>query len=204
MPLEATDRATAVTSTAQASTAERRTIESVKGTERVLEVLKVLGEEDERQAAHSAAWRRPESSVSDTAPRTAVPNLLLLGLDDGAYLLKAILSVRATELEQGLLLMPFDAAVALLGRLLKLLPISPHAELTVRCALLVIKVYDRQIRTHRSILQTLHLLDQALANRMDWEQLLVGYNLAALHGHARSGAWGGTGRRTRQRVSGER
>ena len=50
----------------------------------------------------------------------------LLGLDEGSYLLKALSSVRATELEQALLLLPFHVASDLLTRLLALLP--PHAD----------------------------------------------------------------------------
>ena len=62
-----------------------------------------------------------------------VPNLMLLNLDEGAYLLKALSSVRAAELDQALLLLPFDAVRKLLQRLLPLLAAAPHAELMARC-----------------------------------------------------------------------
>ena len=66
--------------------------------------------------------------------------MLLLGLSEGAYLLKALAQVRAAELEQALLLLPYSAACELLERLLPLLEEAPPAELMTRCVLFVLKV----------------------------------------------------------------
>ena len=94
----------------------------------VLEALKVLAEEEERRAEFDEALARwqarppvsaatttgvppagmaaPPASVHTEATATKapvlVPNMLMLGLDDGAYLLKALSSVRAPLTEPAL------------------------------------------------------------------------------------------------------
>ena len=179
-----------------ASLTGKRTIESVKGAERVLEALKTLAEEAERVAEFEAAhakWlaRQPQGQLAgDGAAGGAaeavgkepllVPNMLLLGLDDGAYLLKALSSVRATELEQALLLLPFDATTSLLRRLLPLVPSAAPIELMAKCILFLIRVHHKQIVASRALLPLVHELDATLKARLAKEQHVVGYNLAAM------------------------
>ena len=81
--------------------------------------------------APQRAGRRRRRSWQRLRPRHERPpvlalNMLLLGLDEGAYLLKAISSVRSTELEQAMLLLPFESACALLERLLPLAKRPAH------------------------------------------------------------------------------
>jgi len=184
----------------EAGIAGRRTIESVKGAERVLEALKVLTEEEERLAEYDkdlASWRARQerakggrgsmgvgvaepAGAADAKMPVLVPNMLLLGMDQGSYLLKALSSVRTTELEQALLLLPFESARLLLQRLLPLLPSQPPIELMSRCTLFLLKVHHKQIIGSRQLLTLLHELDNALRSRLAAEQATVGYNLAAM------------------------
>ena len=191
----------------EATNAGRRTIESVKGAERVLEALKTLSEEAERQEEYRAAkeaWEQKRDRMQRAAaeaakvggaaaasakaaaeeaaakPPVLVPNMLLLGLDEGGYLLKALSSVRSTELEQALLLLPFESARDLLTRLLPLLPRAPPAELMARCSLFLLKVHHKQIVATRNMRPLLHKFDDALRTRLTVEQGALGYNLAAM------------------------
>jgi U3 small nucleolar RNA-associated protein 12 len=127
---------------ADAAAAGRRTLETVKGAERILEALRVLDDEADRVAEHVQAVELNEARGK--APPVLVPNMLLLGLDAGGYLLKALTSVRAAELEQALLLLPFDAVRRLLERLLPLLPTAPHIELLARSILYTLRVHHTQ------------------------------------------------------------
>ena len=156
---------------AEAAGAGRRSIESVKGAERVLEALRVLREEAGRRDEHVQALRQWESRGAAAAAlggstelaqgpgkRPAlVTNLLLLGLSEGAYLLKALGLVRAAELEQALLLLPYGAACELLQRLLPLLEEAPPAELMTRCVLFVLKVLTLTLTLTLALTLTLTL-----------------------------------------------
>lgn len=172
--------------------AGRRNIESVKGAEVVLEALKTLSEEAGRKEDHAKAmqlWaarqqQQPHAAggteKSATKPPTLVPNMLLLGLDEGAYLLRALSSVRSTELEQALLLLPFNAASSLLTRLLPLVSSAPPAELMARSMLFLLRVHHKQLMASHGLLRCLHELDGALRLRLAAEQAAVGFNLAAM------------------------
>ena len=101
------DQATGTGGVGETAMAGRRTIDSVKGAERVLEALKVLAEESERRDEHTAAktaWHAqqlqlpaPSDGRAAAEPPVLVPNMLLLGLDERSYLIRALASVRATE-----------------------------------------------------------------------------------------------------------
>ena len=166
----------------------------------MLEALKVLSEEGERRAEHAEAmkaWsakqrRHPLArgggdedgddggEGGESRPPVLVPNLLMLGLSEEAYLLKALSSVRATELEQALLLLPFESARALLDRLLPMVPHAPPAELLGRCVLFLVKMHHKQLLVNRAVLGTLDELERTLAERLASEQRLLGYNAAAM------------------------
>lgn len=109
-----------------------------------------------------------------------VPNMLLLGMDEMTYLMKALVSVRAAVLEQTLLLIPFPAALCLLEKLLPLVPVAPQTELVTKCVLFLLKVHQQQVVTNGSLLRLLNALDRALAIRLSAEHAIVGFNLAAM------------------------
>ena len=88
--------------------------------------------------------------------------------------------MRSTELEQALLLLPFDAARTLLSRILPLLPEAAPIELLARCTLFLIKVHHKQIVASRGLQELLQALEAALHQRLAAEQAVVGYNLAAM------------------------
>jgi U3 small nucleolar RNA-associated protein 12 len=168
---------------AEAAAAGRRTMETVKGAERVLEALKTLTEESERVAEYEnahAKWTARGAAGEGSKQPVLVPNMLLLGLDQGAYLLKALSSVRATELEQALLLLPFDAAKALLTRLLPLVPRAPPVELMAKVILFLLRVHHKQIVGSAGLLTMLNALDTSLRSRLAQEHGVIGYNLAAM------------------------
>ena len=106
--------------------------------------------------------------------------MLLLGLDEGGYLLKALSSVRSTELEQALLLLPFGSARALLQRLLPLLPSAAPIELLARCVLFLLRVHHKQVVGAAALLPLLHEVNAALSARLATEHSRIGYNLAAM------------------------
>uniref|UniRef100_A0A7S0P2Q4 Small-subunit processome Utp12 domain-containing protein n=1 Tax=Calcidiscus leptoporus TaxID=127549 RepID=A0A7S0P2Q4_9EUKA len=172
---------------AEGTHAGRRTLESVKGAERVLEALRVLDDEDERRAEHALALQRWEEASARTSDAKSlskqpvlVPNLLLLGLSPGDYLLKALSGVRTAELDQALMLLPFDAVRRLLTRLLPLVDSAPPIELMARCVLFLLRVHYKQVLANHSLLQLLHPLESKLRTRVTRERDMLGFNMAAL------------------------
>ena len=172
----------------EATAAGKKTLDSVKGAERLLEALQTLAEDEERRKEFEQAvalWKKRADIAKATRAQppkrpVLVPNLLLLGLDEGGYLLKALSSIRAAEVEQALLLLPFESVNRLLTRLLPLIASAPYAELTTRCVLFVLKVHHKTIVANRSMVGLLQKLDVAVRGRVEKEQATIGYNLAAM------------------------
>jgi len=165
---------------AESGAAGRRTLESVKGAERVLEALTVLDDEAERAAEYRAALTRWQALPGERPEPVLVPNLLLLGLAPGAYLLRALGGVRPAELEQALLLLPFDSVRRLLARLLPLLEAEAPIELMARCVLYLLRVHHKPLVSNRSLIDLLHPIAAALQSRVARERAMLGYNVAAL------------------------
>ena len=164
--------------------AARKSILSLKGTERLLEALKTLADDDERTAEHAAAaaaWdARSERDREGTNRPVLVPNLLLLNLDHGAYLLKALTSIRAADLEPALILLPLDAVHQLLQRMRPLLDTAPQIELLAKATIFVLRVHHRAVVANRAMVGLLHEIKAALGARLAHEHSVVGYNVAAL------------------------
>ena len=78
-------------------------------------------------------------------PKHVPPNPLLLGLSPAAYVLRAVGNVKSAELEQALLVLPFTAALELLGYLVQWLRAGAQSEQCVRTATLLLRVHQSQL-----------------------------------------------------------
>lgn len=106
------------------TSAGRRTIESVSAADSIIDALDVAAHEQEKEqeyhatvkaaAAATGSSRKAAASAAAAAPKRPPPNPLMLGLSASAYVLRAVGSVRANDLEQALLLLPFGDALRLL------------------------------------------------------------------------------------------
>lgn len=97
-----------------AAPAGRKTLESVSGADALAEALDLAAGEVERLTAAAAeAVLARSKGGSGKAPKLP-PNPLMLGLSPSAYVLRSVQQVRANDLEQCLLLLPFTDALRLL------------------------------------------------------------------------------------------
>ena len=122
---------------------------------------------------------RSERDREGTNRPVLVPNLLL-NLDHGAYLLKALTSIRAADLEPALILLPLDAVHQLLQRMRPLLDTAPQIELLAKATIFVLRVHHRAVVANRAMVGLLHEIKAALGARLAHEHSVVGYNVAAL------------------------
>ena len=110
-----------------AAPAGRRTLETVGAADSIIDALDMAAHEEEKMAEAAAeaaqaeaaqAARQVDNPAAQALPPPPKPpqaNPALLGLEPGAYVRRALGAVRAGELEQALLLMPFADALRLLG-----------------------------------------------------------------------------------------
>ena len=136
-------------------------------------------DDDERTAEHAAAtaW---DARAGRPRGRTAglVPGLLLLNLDHGAYLLKALTSIRAADLGPRSSA-PLDASTSCCSGC-ALLDTAPQIELLAKATIFVLRVHHRAVVANRAMVGLLHEIKAALGARLAHEHSVVGYNVAAL------------------------
>ena len=150
--------------------AGKRTLETVSAADSIVEALDMAASEEERIKESQQAMRESEY----------VANPLLLGLSPSNYVLRAISRVRASDLEQALLLVPFMDALRLLDFCTSWLDQGANVELLARVSILLCRVHLQQLMATPSARATLFELRSLLQARLNEMKDTWGYNAAAL------------------------
>lgn len=201
-----------------AAPAGRRTIESVGAADSIVDALDVAANEERKAAEYRAAQdeaaaaaaaradadglpaagRRKRVAAARAAVKKPPSNPLMLGLAPGAYVLRCISGVRASDLEQALLLLPFADALRLMGYLSDWLGQGAHVELCCRAAALLLRLHHAQLVATPAARGALTALQARLRGAAQGLKDTLGFNVAALR-HLRraagdaAGADGGAG-----------
>lgn len=89
----------------------RKTLESLSAADSIVDALDMAANEVQKLKEFGAERAR------NPRAKAPAPNPLLLGLSPAAFVLKTLTGVKANDLEQALLLLPFTDALQLLGYL---------------------------------------------------------------------------------------
>jgi U3 small nucleolar RNA-associated protein 12 len=119
-----------------------------------------------------------------------VPNPLLLGLSPSNYVLRAIGRVRASDLEQALILVPFMDALRLLDFCTSWIKQGADVELLARVCILLCRVHLQQLMATPAARSTLFELRRLLQTQLNSIKDVWGYNAAALEFLKRSKSGG--------------
>ncbi|KAF6255140.1 WD40-repeat-containing domain protein [Scenedesmus sp. NREL 46B-D3] len=187
-----------------AAAAGRRTIESVSAADAIIDALDVAAHEADKDdeyarelraaqaAAAAAASSQPKKGSAQAAalPKRPPANPLMLGLAADAYVLRSVAAVRANDLEQALLLLPFNDALRLLqwvsgwlaqGSQRRLAGSDPQVvELSCRVATLLLRLHHSQLTATTSARQTLVDLHTRMRAAVQGLRDTLGFNIAAL------------------------
>ena len=141
-------------------------------------------EDDDDDAADAVVVNSASLSAygyNPSYPSGLPPNPLLMGQSPERYALSAIEKVRAADLEQAVLALPFSSALTLLDYLGGWLEAGEKTELTCRLASLIVRLHYVQLgATHRarSVLLRLRPLLRKRAKEL---RDLMGFNLAGMN-----------------------
>lgn len=122
----------------QSEAAVKRSVLSVSGGDRIMESL----ERADQELKEAAVFRKSEGSKG----KPKMSNPLLLGLEPAQYVLWVLRSVKSSELEQSLLVLPLSHMERLLYYLIVLLRSRRGVELCSRVAIFMIKTHQHQVR----------------------------------------------------------
>ncbi|CAL5229844.1 g13253 [Coccomyxa viridis] len=159
---------------ATAAPAGRKTLEVVSGAERIADALALVAAEAERVQAFE------EDPTAGKSGKGLQPNPLLLGLTPEQYMLKQLASVRASDLEQAFLILPFSDALRLLSYFCTWLERGAEVELVSRAATLLVRLHHAQLVATVAARAPLLELRRQLRRRTQQLKDRMGFNLAAL------------------------
>lgn len=159
---------TAVPGQKQQSLPSRKTVNSERGAELILECLDV-----------SKVFIEQLVSCADSAKTPELP-LQMQAYDCTTtedYLLETIKRIRTSDLEETLLLLPYSAVCEILKILPKLLANDYHVELVARLALCLIQAHHGPIVANKDLLPMLEATKKLTVNKISAMRDVIGFNL---------------------------
>lgn len=159
--------------------ASRRTGEAVRAGERLMDAIDLAWEEINKFA--EAEKGQKGSAAEKVAPQ---PNLLLLGRTPAGHVAHTLMSMKPTDVDEALLVQPFDYARRLLELLLKIIEDEKqqgfNIELMVKCCVHLVKAHFNQIVASQSLNLTLVHLKGKIRDRLHAYQEVLGTNMVRL------------------------
>lgn len=166
--------------------ASKPSLESVRGGELLMEALDLAEAELAlmKEAEERARALGIDVGVSDGkhggGKNKNKGNPLLLGLHPHAFMIRSLRSIKAPELEQALLVLPFHYVTRLIAMLLQLAKKGLDLELCCRSAVFLLRCHFQQITAARALLPEVAELQAVLRGAVGSYTNLLGTNLAGL------------------------
>jgi U3 small nucleolar RNA-associated protein 12 len=162
----------------EVSIAGRKTIESVKAAERIIEAIDIFREESAKMADHKARCAAAQRELPVPTPH---PILMAYGNPTPErYVLNVVKRVRSSELDESLLVMPFLYVIDFLSLLKHWLECGWEVELSCKCLFFLLKVHHKQIVANRSMVTCLEDMRGVVSKQITRLKDTTGFNLAVL------------------------
>lgn len=161
----------------EAALAGKKTIETVKATERIMEAVELHREESGNAEEHRALCK----AAGKELPRKIHPILQACGnVTSSDYVLDVIKKVRSSELEESLLVLPFSYVPDLLTLFRDYIRRSQDVELICRCLLFLLRIHFGEVTSNRPLLGVIEDLKSCSISRVMEVRDVMGVNMAAL------------------------
>lgn len=155
----------------QSEAAVRKSVISVSAGDRVAEAVELADSE------MKAVARRMTTQAAD---KKVTPNPMLLGKDPDRYVLWVLRTVKASELEQSLLILPLAIVERLIYYLILLLRKRLGVELCAKVAIFLMNTHQNQIVANRSFAGPIAELGRLIHSRLAELRDALGINISAM------------------------
>ncbi|XP_055954643.1 WD repeat-containing protein 3 [Patella vulgata] len=164
--------------TTEVGLAGKKSIETVKAAEKLMEALELYKEETAKLEEHQLECSRTGKKLPVPALH---PMLIAFNCDSpNQYMIDNIKKIKSSELEESLLVLPFPYVSDLLQVLDKFLTLGWETELVCRCLFFLLRVHQGQITSNQVLLPVVDRLRSATSNRVNQLRDQIGFNLAGL------------------------
>ncbi|NXX91484.1 WDR3 protein, partial [Centropus bengalensis] len=157
--------------------AGKKTIETIKAAERIMEAIELYREETAKLKEHEAICKAAGKEV----PFTANPILQAYGnITPSAYVLDVFKKVRSSELEESLLVLPFSYVPDLLRLFNEYIHQGSDVELLCRALLFLLKIHFGQITSNHMLVTVIENLKKTTISKVSETRDVLGFNMAGL------------------------
>ncbi|XP_056321145.1 WD repeat-containing protein 3 [Danio aesculapii] len=162
----------------EAEPAGRKTVETVKAAERIMEAIELYREESKNLEEHKAAC---EAAGKKLPPLKMNPILVAFGnISPSRYVLEVLKKVRSSELEVSLLVLPFPYVPDLLKLFNAYVKEGLEVELVCRCLFFLLRVHFGQITSNQMLLSVIDELRANTISQVREIRDVLGFNSAGL------------------------
>ncbi|KAK2905151.1 hypothetical protein Q8A67_006950 [Cirrhinus molitorella] len=162
----------------EAEPAGKKTIETVKAAERIMEAVELYREETEKLEEHKAAC---QAAGKKLPPPKMNPILVAFGnISPFRYVLEVMKKVRSSELEVSLLVLPFPYIPDLLKLFNGYIKEGLEVELVCRCLFFLLRVHFGQITSNQMLLSVIDELRTNTISKVREIRDVLGFNNAGL------------------------
>ena len=160
----------------EADSAGKKSIETVKAAERIMEAIEVYREDQGKQQDYEESCK-----LDKTAPPPE-KNVILSTLNISAsdYVLDVVKKVRPSELEESLLVLPFHYISDILLLLNDWLLNKKSVELCCKCTFFLLRVHHNTIVANKLLIPVIESLNKSTREIVKEIKDVIGFNLAAL------------------------
>uniref|UniRef100_A0A4W3GL16 WD repeat-containing protein 3 n=1 Tax=Callorhinchus milii TaxID=7868 RepID=A0A4W3GL16_CALMI len=161
----------------EAGLAGKKTIETVKATERIMEAIELYREETTKLEEHREACKRAGKEL----PPPTNPILTAYGnISVSNFNVFFLLGSFSSELEESLLVLPFSYTPDLLTLFNEYIQHSLEVELICRCLFFLLRIHFGQITGNQMLLTVMDSLRQNTIGKINAMRDVMGFNLAGL------------------------
>uniref|UniRef100_A0A8C6XR46 WD repeat-containing protein 3 n=1 Tax=Naja naja TaxID=35670 RepID=A0A8C6XR46_NAJNA len=155
----------------EAGLAGKKTIETVKAAERIMEAIELYREETMKLEEHKAICKAAGKEVRKQQVVFSSPS---------AYVLDILKKVKSSELEESLLVLPFSYVPDLLMLFNQYFELGLEVELLCRALLFLLRIHFGQITSNQLLVQVMENLKKTTLSRVSQVKDVLGFNMAGL------------------------
>ncbi|XP_073166493.1 WD repeat-containing protein 3 isoform X5 [Lepidochelys kempii] len=157
--------------------AGKKTIETVKAAERIMEAIELYREETAKLKEHQAICKAAGKEV----PLPVNPILQAYGnISPSVYVLEVFKKVKSSELEESLLVLPFSYVPDLLVLFNEHIQRGSEVELLCRALLFLLRIHFGRITSNQLLVTVIENLKKTTISKVSEVRNVLGFNMAGL------------------------
>ncbi|XP_078088813.1 WD repeat-containing protein 3 [Mustelus asterias] len=161
----------------EAGLAGKKTIETIKAAERIMEAIELYREETKKLEEYNHACKLAGKKL----PPPTNPILAAFGnISPSRYVLDVIRKVKSSEMEESLLVLPFSYIPDLLTLFNEYIQLSREVELVCRCLFFLLRIHFGQITSNQMLLTVIDSLRKNTIGKINEIKDVIGFNMAGL------------------------